>query len=115
MTLGFSDKGVDILDLDFGTAHNVTSMYHNGPLVNEADFPANVSILARFRAQGNPWGLGRLEWAINASTPAITSTAYGAGHVVLNSPHPEHLPRVSDSPKIYSGELEWVAPRNRTV
>jgi glutamine amidotransferase-like uncharacterized protein len=109
VTIGFSPSACRTFDLGFGTEHNVTSMYHNGPLAKH--FPSNVTVFARFRAQGAPWAINNnnsLQWSINASTPAITGTAYGEGRVVLNSPHPEHMPSVTDSAKIYEGELRWV-------
>lgn len=93
---------------------NVTIMYHNGPIVMAKDFPANVSLLAFYRAQGAPWGLAMDNVNIT-DYPALTSTEYGAGRVVLNSPHPEHLPGLAISAEIYAGELNWVLPKNREL
>merc|ERR1712039_821911 len=89
---------------------NVTIMYHNGPMVDDSDFPSNVTRLAYFRAEGAPWQLevGDVEMV---GKPAITSTDYGEGRVILNSPHPEHIPGLAASAEIYAGELKWVMPK----
>lgn len=108
VTLGFSAEAVEELSLSWSPETNVTSMYHNGPLIKEASLPVNVSVLARFRAQGHPWGAVPFSGAIPSGTPAITAVEFGAGKVVLNSPHPEHLPGLPESAEIYSGELKWV-------
>lgn len=98
---------------------NVTIMYHNGPMLKREDLPPQVSVLASFREQGAPW-TGALQseytpYNITNTTPAITSTEYGAGRVVLNSPHPEHLPGLIISAEIYAGELSWALPRDHPV
>ena len=40
-----------------------------------------------------------------ADTPAMTSATFGAGRVVLNSPHSEIPPT---HPDVYAGELKWL-------
>ena len=117
----FVAAGRENLGLKYKTEFdgNVTIMYHNGPMLKQEDLPSNVTVLAFFREQGTPLKSAlQAEYTpynITNNTPAITSTEFGAGRVVLNSPHPEHLPGLAISAEIYAGELSWVLPRDHLV
>lgn len=117
----FSAIGLESLGLEEKPEFegNVTIMYHNGPMLKLEDLPSNVSVLASFRGQGSPWTSAlqseSTPYNITNTTPAITSTEFGSGRVVLNSPHPEHLPGLIISAEIYAGELSWVLPGDHPV
>lgn len=99
----FQDFGFDRTAL----SGNLTIFYQGGPVVAAAALPANVSVLAWYRSSLPSW----LPGPQGVDTPAVTSVEYGAGRVVLNSPHPEHTQSGGIGPAVYQGELEWVLRR----
>ena len=82
---------------------NTTIMYFQGPIIKEQDLPANVTRLAIFRTEIHSKHENQTKGEM-VNTPAMHSIEYGKGRVLLNSPHPELVPRI---PEIYAGELKW--------
>ena len=105
----FTNQGLRDLALDSDRfAGNVSIYYMGGPVVASASLPANVSILAWYRSKIPSWDPAPQ----GVDTPAITSTQYGAGRIVLNSPHAEHTQSAGIGPSFYRGELAWVLGRS---
>merc|ERR1712046_128580 len=83
--------------------HNVTVHYGQGPIVAAEDWPANVTIHAWFRSEIHSKHTNQTSGEM-VNTPAITSTLYGDGRVVLSSPHPEMATAGGERlPEIYQG------------
>merc|ERR1712187_798002 len=87
-SVSFSTAGLKDLELADKQEFqgNVTIMYHNGPLVAAEDLPSNVTVLASFRKQGEPWG--KQDDLTVTGKPAVTTTVYGKGRVVSNGWYP---------------------------
>lgn len=105
----FTTDGLSSLGLRQFRAKNVSITYAQGPIVATASFPSNVSLLSFFRTEVHKKHTNETKGTM-VNTPAITSTEYGSGRVVLNSPHPEiPIEDGSTLPAIYAGELAWAA------
>ena len=96
----------------FGTK-NVSIFYGQGPVVAASSFPPNVSVLSFYRTEIHSKQTNQTNGTM-VNTPAITSTQYGRGKVVLNSPHPE-IPTMNGAtlPEIYAAELAWALQLER--
>lgn len=106
--IDFTGEGLSKLALDRQRFDgNVTIHYAQGPIISARSLPKEVTILSWFRTEiHSRYTRETMGQMIN--TPAMTSIEYGAGRVVLNSPHPEFAPHL---PSIYEGELTWVLRR----
>lgn len=101
----FTKKGLSDLALDNDTfGGDVTIHYAQGPIMAPRWLPKHVTILAWFRSEIHSRYTQRTKGQM-VNTPAITTAQYGEGRVVLNSPHPEFIPRL---PGIFRGQLVWL-------
>lgn len=103
-----TEQGFQDFALDRETfAGNVTIFYQGGPVVAAESLPVDVGILAWYRSALPSW----LPTPQGVNTPAVTSSTYGEGRVVLNSPHAEHTQSGGIGPAFYQGELAWILRR----
>lgn len=102
----FTDRGFQDIPLDQRMlGGNVSIYYVGGPVITAESLPSNVSILSWYRTNVPPQLLHH-----GKNTPSMTYAEYGAGRVVLNSPHPEHVKSAAGiGLAIYQGELAWVS------
>lgn len=109
----FTDQAFQDLALDrLAFSGNVTIFYMGGPVVAPESLPASVSVLAWYRSKLPSMSPGGDE---GLNTPAVTSSEYGGGRVVLNSPHAEHTKSAPIGPAFYRGELEWIIRRREEI
>merc|ERR1712048_1004672 len=104
-----TDQGFAALGLDqvaFGGNNSI--FYGQGPIVAAESLPGNVSIWSWYRSEIHSKHTNETT-GVMVNTPAMTSIEFGAGRVVLNSPHPEFTPNI---PEIYQGELSWILRRS---
>jgi len=105
VVIEFTKKGLSDLALDKDTfAGNVTIHYAQGPVIAPAWIPKHVTILSWFRTEIHSKYTKETKGQM-VNTPAMTTARFGAGRVVLNSPHPEFVPRL---PGIFRGQLVWL-------
>lgn len=104
----FTERGFHDMPLDrHALGGNLSIFYQGGPVISAADLPSNVTILSWFRTSVPPQSLHK-----GKNTPSMTYAEYGAGRVVLNSPHAEHVKSQAGlGVKTYQGELAWVSRR----
>jgi len=106
--VAFTEQGFRDFSYDRNRfAGNVSIYYQGGPVFSQPSLPSDVNVLARFTSPvpsylPNPQGVG---------TPAITSSTFGKGRVVLNSPHAEHKLSAGIGPAFYLGQIKWVLLR----
>jgi glutamine amidotransferase-like uncharacterized protein len=109
----FSDRGFQDFALDrhaFGG--NVTIWYEGGPVLPAESIPSSVNILSWYRTKIP----SLLPDPKTINTPAMLSTKYGAGLVVLNSPHAEHTQSAAGlGVALYRGELAWILRRSEML
>ena len=92
VNVSFSAAAVAALRLPYAPGANVTIMYWQGPVLDKAWRGAlpgeNFEELATYQSEIHE------DWpdfttGVMVGTPALTSTTYGRGRVLLSSPHPE--------------------------
>jgi len=103
----FTTSGLQDLRLNAKAHSCLTVLYGQGPIVAPESLPPTVRILANFRTEIHSKHTDQTKGAM-VGTPAVTSTMYGKGRVLVNSPHPE-LTEPS-LPDLYYGFLAWTAP-----
>lgn len=104
VSVSFSDATVRALRLDagrYGGGKNVSVLYYQGPIQDRGyagRFEANATFETEI-ATGHPqWTTGQM-----VHTPALVTTTFGAGRVLLSSPHPEEtVPRLDDVVEAYA-------------
>merc|ERR1711879_1121580 len=105
VTIEFTEQAFYDFDYDrnkFGG--NVSIYYQGGPVLSEASLPREVTILARFTSPVP----SKLPSKQGVNTPSVTSSKFGNGRVVLNTPHAEHTLSGGIGTEFYKGQLAWV-------
>jgi hypothetical protein len=108
ITLIYTDAAVAALQLDvtkYGNGQNVSVLYWQGPIQSRL-YKGKFDTLATFTSEIDylhpQWTTGEM-----VNTPALLTTTYGSGRVLISSPHPEEtIPRLDDIVEAY---LLWAA------
>jgi glutamine amidotransferase-like uncharacterized protein len=106
----FTDRGFQEISLDrHEWGGNVSIWYQGGPVLPAESIPSSVNILSWYRTEVPSWDPDPK----TINTPAMLSTKYGAGLVMLNSPHPCNTNSTAGlGVAVYRGELAWVLRRS---
>jgi hypothetical protein len=108
VTLAYTAAAVAALRLDasrYGGGRNVSVLYYQGPVQSRGyagRFSSNATYTSEIASLHPQWTTGQM-----VGTPALVTAGFGAGRVLLSSPHPEEtVPRLDDVVEAY---VLWAA------
>ena len=108
VTLFFTDAAIAALQLDaskYGNRQNVSVLYWQGPIQSrlyQGRFDTFATYTSEIDYLHPQWTTGEM-----VNTPALLTTSYGSGRVLISSPHPEEtIPRLDDIVEAY---VLWAA------